>query len=200
MRKKQPRPPKYCEECGKQLRKNYRPMDVVCSKPKWNGTSYSKCQRDRLIRLGLYGNMAQDTTGRKCKICEKEIENITNANQTVCKRPLYLRKYFKDFRTKCEKKNQKQNGDNWAKIHRKTKAERRKDREFFIGKEDIDMLNYPPLKVPKNDRTMRRCLGILTHDDELGEHWFESSGPENRICNKCKIAIRDRLSSNTKYE
>lgn len=184
MRKKIKRPPKYCEECGTKLRSNYRPQDAVCSQPKWNGTAYSKCQRARLIRLGRY-SIAQDTTGKKCKVCDKVMEHMTNANQSVCKRPPHLRRYFAKYRTDCEIKNQATNGDKWKKVNRRTKKEKQEHIEFFVGKEDLDMLDYAPLVKPYEDNKQRRCLGILSHEGELGDHFFKSKGPYNRVCPLC---------------
>jgi hypothetical protein len=183
------RPPKYCGECGKQLRSNWRSESEVCGYPKINGTHYSQCQKDRLVRLGKYGNIAKDTTGRKCAICDKLLENMTNANQNICKLPLEERKRLKaegkPYRTECETKNQKLNGDNWKKVNRRTKKEIAEEREFFIGKEESDMLDYAPLKEPAVDNKKRRCVGILSQEGERGEHWFVSKGPYNRICDDC---------------
>lgn len=195
------RPPKYCEECGKKLRSNYRPKEVVCSKPKVNGTSYSKCQKDRLVRLGRY-SVSKDTTGRKCKICDKVMEYKSNANQIVCKHPIDVRKQLKEqgkeYRTDCEKKNQENNGRIWNKDNRKTKKQIREEREFFIGKEELDMLDYAPLKEPPVDNKKRRCLGVLSRENELGEHFFISKGPYNRICDECVEAAERRQISHYK--
>ncbi len=38
----------------------------------------------------------------------------------------------------------------------------------------------------KHQRKKRKCLGVLSHDDRLGEHWFMSAGPHNRVCEKCE--------------
>jgi hypothetical protein len=196
------RPPRYCEECGKKLRSNYKTNEVVCGQPKWNNTAYSKCQRDRLIRLGRYGNTAKDTAGRICRICNKALEHVTNASQYICKFPLYERKKLKaegkEFRTECEKKNQKRNGDSWKKINRRTKKEVTEEREFFLGKEEPDMHDYAPLKEPPVDNKPRRCIGILSQEGERGEHWFTSKGSYNRICPDCAEATKMRELSHYK--
>lgn len=195
-RKKVKRPDKFCEECNKKLPDGYRHKDVVCGQPKYNGTQYSKCQRDRLIRLGKYGNMKIDTSGRVCVVCGKELTNVTNASQFICKLPLEERKELKlaglPYRTECEKRNQERNGNKWARVNRRTKKEVQKEIEFFIGKDDADMVHYAPLKLPHEDNKVRRCLGILSHEDELGEHTFVSKGPYNRVCDKCNEAFEMR--------
>ncbi len=191
------RPPKFCEECGKKLRSNYRPTDVVCGQPKWNGTAYSKCQRDRLIRLGIY-KVAQDTTGKKCKVCDKVMEWKFNATQKVCKYPVWLRRYLKEKKTPCEKVNMKNNGENWNKVHRRTKREIRAEQEFFLGKEESDMVGYAPLIEPPVDNKQRKCIGILSQEGELGEHYFTSKGAYNRICPKCVESAEMRELSHYK--
>jgi hypothetical protein len=193
LRKKVKRPDKFCEECNKKLPDGYRHKDVVCGQPKYNGTQYSKCQRDRLIRLGKYGNMRIDTTGRKCVVCDAVLQDVQNALQFICKLPLEERQILKaqglPWRTECEKKNQERNGLKWKKVNRRTKKEKQEEIEFFVGKDDADMMYYAPLKLPYEDNKQRRCLGILSHEDELGEHWFKSKGPHNRVCDKCVEAF-----------
>jgi hypothetical protein len=128
------------------------------------------------------------------------MKNMTNANQTVCKHPPHIRKYLIDYRTDCEKKNQAINGDNWKKVNRRTKKEIREEQEFFIGKEDLDMLDYAPLVKPYEDNKQRRCLGILSHEGEIGEHFFKSKGPYNRICPRCEEVAEMRELSHNKDE
>jgi len=204
VRKKVKRPDKFCEECNKKLPDGYRNKDVVCGQPKYNGTQYSKCQRDRLIRLGKYGNMKKDTTGRKCKVCSAELGNVSNAAQYICKRPLGERKRLKaeglPWRTECEIRNQKVNGDKWKRANRRTKKEQQEEIEFFIGKEDADMTHYAPLRLPREDNKVRGCLGILTHGTELGEHTFVSKGPYNRVCDRCVEAFEMRELDHHKHD
>jgi len=178
-----PREPRYCTECGNQLRVHYNKNETVCGQPKVTKTQ-SRCQLDRSVRLKT-NNQAKNTEGRQCKICGDVMIYKANANQEICNRPKDIRYLFVDHRTLCQVKNQRKVEFDWKRGRKDNPVE--KTEEELI-EEAIDLTWYPALKEPTSDGIMRRCLGVLSADDALGEHYFKSDGDHNRICPKCKEA------------
>lgn len=171
---------RFCEECGTQLRKYYKSNETVCGQPKVT-KNQSRCQLDRSSRLRL-NNQAKDTTGKKCKICNEVMVYKQNANQELCNRPKNIRYLFVDHITPCQVKNRKTVIDDWKKMRKDTPIV--KTEEDLIH-DEIDQKWLHELKLPIFDGKKRRCVGLLSADDELGEHWFISAGPGNRICSRC---------------
>lgn len=171
---------RFCTECGKQLRRYYKSNETVCGQPKVTKTQ-SQCQLDRSKRLKL-NNQAKDTTGKRCKICNKVMDYKRNANQELCNIPKGIRYLFKDPKTPCQRKNQAIVEKAW-KDDIKNNPKKKTEEQLIL--EDIDKNWLKKLILPPNDGVRRKCLGILSADDELGEHWFESAGPGNRICPEC---------------
>ncbi len=182
------REPRFCTECGTQLRKYYKSNETVCGMPKVT-KNQSQCQLDRSNRLRL-NNQAKDTTGKRCKICNKVMDYKRNANQDICNRPKGIRYLFKESLTPCQKLNKQRVEARW-KDRRKMNPVAKTEEQLIL--EEIDQKWLPELKLPPHDGVTRRCLGILSADDELGEHYFSSAGPGNRQCPKCIEAKEVRL-------
>ncbi len=174
------REPRFCTECGKQLRKYYKSNENVCGWPRVTKTQ-SQCQLDRSDRLKL-NNQAKDTTGKRCKVCNKVMDYKRNANQELCNIPKGIRYLFIDHKTPCQRKNQSLVEAAWKKQQKESPKKRTEEELIY---DEIDQKWLPELKLPPFDGVRRKCMGILSADDELGEHWFESAGPGNRICPKC---------------
>lgn len=171
---------RFCTECGKQLRKYYKSNETVCGQPKVTKTQ-SRCQLDRSNRLKL-NNQAIDTTGKRCKICDRVMIYKRNANQELCNIPKGIRYLFIDHKTPCQRQNQANVEKKW-KEDQKDNPRQKTEEELIY--DEIDQRWLPKLKLPPNDGKKRKCLGILSADDELGDHWFVSTGPGNRQCLKC---------------
>lgn len=171
---------RFCTECGSQLRKYYKSNETVCGQPKVT-KNQSRCQLDRSSRLRL-NNQAKDTTGRECKICGDVMGYKVNANQDICNRPSNVRYLFIDHLTPCQIENRTRVINAWR-AKRKGNPIVRTEEQLIC--DAIDQKWLPELKLPPFDGKKRRCVGILSPDNELGEHWFISAGPGNRICPKC---------------
>jgi hypothetical protein len=105
-----------------------------------------------------------------------------NANQEICNRPKDIRYLFLYHKTPCQVKNQKAVEADWKKERKENPLE--KTEEQLIA-ENIDQMWLPELKLPPNDGRRRMCLGMLSAEDQLGEHYFASTGPGNRVCPLC---------------
>ncbi len=180
---------RFCEICDAPLRKLYKSDERVCGHPKIPGKTQSVCQQMYARKTGATA-YRQDTTGRKCGVCKKVMGWMSNANQKYCKRPLYLRRYFVDPRTECEKIAQRKSEDDWRKKNKNGRIPR-----------STETINYPDhaIEIPEPVFTRRLCLGILS-TEELGEHYFMSSGVHNRQCERCKIASDQRKVTAAKYD
>lgn len=171
---------RFCTECGTQLRRYYKSNETVCGQPKVT-KNQSRCQLDRSSRLKL-NNQAKDTTGRKCKICNEVMVYKQNANQELCNRPKDIRYLFIDHITPCQVINRRTVIGGWKKKRKKYPIEKTEEEKLY---DEIDQKWLPELKLPLFDGKVRKCMGLLSADDELGDHWFKSAGPGNRICPKC---------------
>jgi hypothetical protein len=127
-------------------------------------------------------NQALNTEGRECKICGEVMEYKANANQEICNRPKDIRHLFVDHRTPCQIQNQRTVEADWKKKRKESPLERTEEEQI---EDVIDQVWLPELKLPPFDGKRRRCLGMLSAEDALGEHYFKSAGPHNRICPEC---------------
>lgn len=186
------REPRNCTECNKPLRKFYKSNEYVCAHPKVNKTQ-SQCQLDRSDRLGL-NNQSIDTSGKRCKICDKVMIYKRNANQELCNRPKGIRYLFVDPKTPCQRKNQQLVEKAW-KENRIDHPLEKTEEELII--EIIDRMWLPDLVLPPFDGKLRVCMGVLTAEDKLGHHTFVSAGPGNRICSLCVDAKEQRIEQGT---
>jgi hypothetical protein len=182
------REPRHCSECGKELRKYYNKNEYVCGHPKVTQTQ-SQCQLDRSSRLKT-NNQALNTVGRECKICGEVMIYKANANQEICNRPKNIRYLFVHPKTPCQIKNQRTVEADWKKDQKENP--RQKTEEELI-EETIDNVWLPALVEPIKDGIMRRCLGMLSSEEFLGDHWFKSDGPHNRQCPECVEAKERNL-------
>lgn len=178
---------KACEICEAPLRSNYRKDERVCAHPKIPGTTQSVCQQMLARKTGAT-SPKQDTTGKKCLTCGEVMIWVTNANQKYCKRPLYLRQYFIDPRTMCEKTAQSQSEKDWR--------DNNKDGRVATTPWSVQEAPKGLLKIVY---TKRKCLGVLTNDDELGEHYFLSDGVGNRVCERCRQSSETRKLTFAKH-
>ncbi|RLA40474.1 MAG: hypothetical protein DRR06_17415 [Gammaproteobacteria bacterium] len=163
----------------------------MCGQPRVTKTQ-SQCQLDRSARLKT-NNQAKNTEGKTCKVCNTVMIYKANSNQEICNRPKEVRYLFVDHKTPCQVKNQKQVEAEW-KLDRKNNPKKRTEEEQI--EDAIDQIWYPVLKEPTFDGKMRKCLGMLSHEDALGEHFFKSAGPENRQCPRCL----DAKSTNKEFD
>jgi hypothetical protein len=136
---------------------------------------------DRSARLKT-NNQALNTEGRECKICGEVMTYKANANQEICNRPKDIRHLFVDHRTLCQLKNQRTVEYNWKQKRKENPLERTEEEQI---EDAINQIWLPELKLPPFDGKRRRCLGMLSAEDALGEHYFTSAGPGNRICPEC---------------
>jgi hypothetical protein len=115
-----------------------------------------------------------------------------NSNQEICNRPKDVRYLFLEPKTPCQIKNQKTVESDWKKKRKDNPVEKTEEEQI---EDIIDQIWLPELKLPPNDGIRRRCLGMLSADDELGVHYFASSGPGNRICPACVEAKETRRAT-----
>ncbi len=108
------KPIKNCSECGKPLPVIRKKHQVVCTQPKLSKNSkYSHCQREKNRKDSRARHVpATRRTEAICTECKEPLAT-SYTNQTLCKRPIYLRKYFIEWRTECELKHMKAYGRNW---------------------------------------------------------------------------------------
>lgn len=172
---------RFCEACGKQLRENYKKNDRVCSHPKIDKKTQSKCQvwkqqKDRGVRI------------RRCAVCNTELK-FASANQKYCKRPPHIRRLCVDPRTKCEVIGQRVAEQNW----RNRNKNGRVPDKMFLGHANQNVAKKVEVRHKK-----RLCLGVLTNE-EKGKHYFMSISPFNRICPDCQNALNGRRTSTYKF-
>jgi hypothetical protein len=143
-------------------------------------------------------NQALNTEGRECKICGTVMIYKANANQEICNRPKDIRYLFVENKTPCQIKNQRTVEGNWKKRRKENPLERTEQEQI---EDAIDQIWLPELKLPPFDGKKRKCLGMLSAEDALGEHFFTSAGPGNRICPECVDAKeRNREFDNIRGE
>jgi hypothetical protein len=116
-----------------------------------------------------------DLTNIKCRECGNVLVGVTDRRQVLCK---------------LTKKEKELTGEKWSKCQLKSKEKQLI--QWRINRRDVRIKT--PKKIyhktedykPKQVIKKRKCIGVLSHDDAKGEHWFDSNSPFNRVCDECQ--------------
>ncbi|MCP3965092.1 MAG: hypothetical protein GY718_01885 [Lentisphaerae bacterium] len=120
-----------------------------------------------------------------CLMCGEPVKNYTGNNQMYCKYTEDQKLEFGNHLSPCQ-------------VGAKLKVFRDWKNRLSMGKGPKNTDSVESYKAVRTAQRMgdirtRKCIGILTAEDELGPHDFISSGPHHRICNKCHSASESRV-------